>query len=365
MPGRAYGPLQAVLRLLQAFFSPWTGRLLASGRGARRSGAFRGDERAARAGACSPIGCAGGQRRTEGTRTRAEGRGPLAQGDRPHAEGGAVGRRPAGAGPRRRERRPDREPELVGCWMSVGWSVGLGVDPVPRLDRRGARRRRGRHGVGAGRPAAGWDRLSVAGFLADVYCTGIKHYHGPRLLDEREMLRFREYFFGDYKGYQEVPLDLARHLVLGADRTARRWASTPTRSSRGPGALLGDPGRGRRRSPSAGRVQALLRAGRVRRPGPERPHATPDPLLRRLRLRHRPVTRLTLPRIRSRPPCGCPRSSSRRAVEPSSRRAVSGSRGLAVQAGDACTLGRRDHGGVDTPRCAASPLQDHLASLRV
>jgi len=134
---------------------------------------------------------------------------------------------------------PEREPEVVGCWVNVGWSVGLGVDPAhgwtdeaPDADEGGmvsvlvARRH-------------GWDKLSVAGFLADVYCTGVKNYMGPEVYDERELRRFREYFFGEYKGYQEVPIELARHLVLGSTDYARTLGFKSDEEFEAPAALLG------------------------------------------------------------------------------------------------------------------------------
>lgn len=109
-----------------------------------------------------------------------------------------------------------RTGELVGCWMSVGWSNGLTVDPARGWVDEAPEAEGGMVSVLVARRAT-WDRMSVAGFLADVYCTGVKNVAGPDSMNERELVRFREFFFSDYKGYQEVPVELARHLVFGAD----------------------------------------------------------------------------------------------------------------------------------------------------
>ncbi|MDA0637091.1 helix-turn-helix domain-containing protein [Nonomuraea sp. MCN248] len=113
-----------------------------------------------------------------------------------------------------------REPELAGCWISVGWSNGLGVDPARGWADEAPDADGGMVSVLVARRHT-WDRMTVAGYLADVYCTGVKNVIGPDVLDERELRRFREYFFSDYKGFQEAPIELARHLVFGADDYAR------------------------------------------------------------------------------------------------------------------------------------------------
>jgi len=122
---------------------------------------------------------------------------------------------------------PDREPEVVGCWMNVGWSAGLGVDPA-----------RGWTDEAPGADGGGmvsvlvatrhtWDRMSICGYLADVYCTGVKNTLGPQIVDERELRAFRDYLFTDYKGWQEVPIELARHLVHGSVDYARTLGFEP------------------------------------------------------------------------------------------------------------------------------------------
>ncbi|MFC5834033.1 helix-turn-helix domain-containing protein [Nonomuraea insulae] len=119
------------------------------------------------------------------------------------------------------------EAEVAGCWINTGWSEGLGVDPA-----RGWVDEAPDSGVGgmvsvlvARRHT--WDRLSVCGYLADVYCLGIKNAIGPDVLNDRDLVRFREYFFGEYAGWQEAPIELARHLVLGSIDYARTLGFEP------------------------------------------------------------------------------------------------------------------------------------------
>jgi hypothetical protein len=112
------------------------------------------------------------------------------------------------------------EPPVVGCWVSPGWSKGLTIDgheewPDIRQPDGGvsgivcvavARRHRPQ-------------RVSVCGYLVDVYCLGVKDALGPRIMNERDLRGFLREFFGVFEEVGpplEAPLDLARHLVWGA-----------------------------------------------------------------------------------------------------------------------------------------------------
>lgn len=123
------------------------------------------------------------------------------------------------------------EPAVVGAWVSHGWSDGLTVtghpewlDEKPHLDGASglacvavARRHRSR-------------RVSVCGYLVDVYCLGVKNVIGPKVLDEHALSRFHDGFFaGIQDGVPplEAPLDLARHLVWGAVDYARTLGFEP------------------------------------------------------------------------------------------------------------------------------------------
>jgi hypothetical protein len=123
------------------------------------------------------------------------------------------------------------EPAVIGCWVSPGWSAGLtvaGHDEWPDLDAAGhagsglvgvvvARRHRPR-------------RVSVCGYLVDVYCLGVKNALGPDLMNDRDLPAFLRRFFSAFADAPtpiEVPLDLARHLVWGAVDYARELGFPP------------------------------------------------------------------------------------------------------------------------------------------
>ncbi|MGH8895469.1 MAG: hypothetical protein ACRDZ4_00255 [Egibacteraceae bacterium] len=177
----------------------------------------------------------------------------------PKAIARALGVRPAVVAPlvrtvARQAATAAPEPALVGCWLSQGWSEGLSVDgheewpDVSRSDGGASglacvavvRRRRAQ-------------RVSVCGYLVDVYCLGVKDALGPRVMDERDLPVFLNKFFG---GFEEVgaplaaPLDLVRHLVWGAGGPS----TTPGGSASSPLPISGGQpvtsGRGRRPAPS-------------------------------------------------------------------------------------------------------------------
>ncbi|MEV0622462.1 helix-turn-helix domain-containing protein [Nonomuraea sp. NPDC050404] len=131
------------------------------------------------------------------------------------------------------------ETEVVGCWMNVGWSEGLGIDAARGwVDEAPGSGEGGMVSVLVAR-RHGWDKLSVCGYLADTYCMGVKSAVGPDVIDHRQLSQFREYFFGEYSGWQEVPIELVRHLVLGSIDYARTLGFEPD-DAFGPGAdLLG------------------------------------------------------------------------------------------------------------------------------
>src|SRR5262245_59951027 len=109
------------------------------------------------------------------------------------------------------------QPQLVGCWINTGWSVGLSVDPTrgwadqPPPDGIG-----GLVSVLVARQHR-WDKVSMCGYLADVYCLGVKKLLGPEITDEPALHRFLPHSYGAYPhGWQDAPIDLAQHIVFGA-----------------------------------------------------------------------------------------------------------------------------------------------------
>lgn len=117
---------------------------------------------------------------------------------------------------------------VVGCWISPGWSDGLGVPE----DRGWAD---GTHtNPGSGLVTAlvarthRHDSVSVCLYLVDVYCLGVKNAIGPQAMHQRKLLAFRDAAYGAYAG-EPVPaaLDLVQELVFGAVDFARGLGFEP------------------------------------------------------------------------------------------------------------------------------------------
>jgi hypothetical protein len=121
------------------------------------------------------------------------------------------------------------EPALVGCWISPTWSTGLtlGDHPDwPRHEDEGAGTdglvsvlvaREHRHG-----------RVSVCGYLADVYCLGVKNAVGPNIMDDLGLHRFLDQFFSAYHDDPlAAPIELAREIVFGSLEYARDLGFDP------------------------------------------------------------------------------------------------------------------------------------------
>jgi len=147
----------------------------------------------------------------------------------------ALGVRPAAVAPLVQMIATERpisegEPELVGCWVSPGWRAGLTISGHPEwpggeavadaevsglvavLLAREDRRR----------------RLSVCGYLLDVWCLGVKNALGPRRMDRGELAVFRRYYFGPWESSGvHAPIELARELVFGAVEYARTLGFHP------------------------------------------------------------------------------------------------------------------------------------------
>jgi hypothetical protein len=122
------------------------------------------------------------------------------------------------------------DPPLVGCWVSQGWRAGLtvegrtgwpGIEDAAETGESGLVgvlvARRERHG-----------RVSVCGYLVDVYCLGVKDVMGPRVLDEPRLDGFTRSFFSAFdRPPLAAPMELAQHLVLGSVEYARSLGFEP------------------------------------------------------------------------------------------------------------------------------------------
>jgi len=125
-----------------------------------------------------------------------------------------------------REASTTPEPAVVGCWVSPGWRTGLTVAghddwPAAEAGEDGAGPRAGLVAVLVAR-AHRYDKVALCGWLLDVYRTGVKDVVGPRAVSRRELDRFVEGFFEGYPAPAvAAPVELARHLVRGAEAYAR------------------------------------------------------------------------------------------------------------------------------------------------
>lgn len=113
------------------------------------------------------------------------------------------------------------EPKLLGCWASPHWSDGLSWSEHPEW-----------HDL-AGEPdefpgivcvlVAREHRsqgAAVAGYLLDPGCLGVKNALGPVTLREHEIAAFASHYFSTSGGCTPIPLELAQHLVFGAEAYA-------------------------------------------------------------------------------------------------------------------------------------------------
>lgn len=120
-------------------------------------------------------------------------------------------------------------PSVLGCWVSPGWHIGLGVEEFgdwPRPDDCES----GHGGIVGALVARHFrpGRVSVCGYLVDTWCLGVKNALGPRLMSDRRLPEFRKTFFGAFDGEPvQAPIELVRHLVWGAVDYARGLGFEP------------------------------------------------------------------------------------------------------------------------------------------
>jgi len=128
---------------------------------------------------------------------------------------------------------------LIGCWISPGWSAGLGLGGCPTTWSDGgsgdglvlvAVAREHRHG-----------KVRVCGFLVDTFCLGLKNTIGPKIMEPAKVDAFlRDYFVGYGGNYGPTPVELAQEIVLGAVEYARKLGFEPDSGFAETSSLLGD-----------------------------------------------------------------------------------------------------------------------------
>lgn len=84
-------------------------------------------------------------------------------------------------------------------------------------------------------------KVSVCGYLVDTHCLGVKNALGPRLMDEGRLPEFARRYFAAFQALPlRAPLELAQHLVLGAEQYARELGFEPHPDFEPARAHLGD-----------------------------------------------------------------------------------------------------------------------------
>jgi len=155
-----------------------------------------------------------------------------AQGRSPKQIARAVGVSPAVVTPLVRALATEDQPgldDVVGCWISPGWSTGLTVADHPEwpeadLSEDGPE---GLVNVLIARQDRR-SRIRVTGYLVDVYCLGVKDVLDPRVLDTHALVEFTRAYFSAYSAPPlAAPVELACHLVFGAVAYARSLGFEP------------------------------------------------------------------------------------------------------------------------------------------
>lgn len=130
--------------------------------------------------------------------------------------------------------RPIAAPSLAGCWVSPGWTKGLGVAGHPDWPGAAGGHPTDAHPEGSGLVSVlvAWEQrygaTSCCAYLVDTWCLGVKDVVGPRTLKAAKLPAFRDSCFAAYDAHPlSAPIDLAQHLVWGAVDYARSLGFEP------------------------------------------------------------------------------------------------------------------------------------------
>lgn len=120
---------------------------------------------------------------------------------------------------------PDERP-VVGCWVNAGWSAGLDMVKAPdwaTADPLGQEPGRGTGGFAqvllARRERA--SRVTVTGFLVDVYCLGVKNVTGPEVMGAGSLTAYVPTY---YTAFHEPPLSIRVEQAQAIVHQAVTWA---------------------------------------------------------------------------------------------------------------------------------------------
>jgi hypothetical protein len=129
------------------------------------------------------------------------------------------------------------------CWVSAGWSSGLGLDRAPDwagYDRPSSDAERGGLvAVLVARQRVHASKELVVGFLVDVWCLGVKEAHPGEAMSHTQLAEFRELYFETFESYLQVPAALARDLVFGSVAYARGLGFEPQKDFEAAADVLG------------------------------------------------------------------------------------------------------------------------------
>jgi hypothetical protein len=122
--------------------------------------------------------------------------------------------------------------DLIGCWVNPGWSSGLILDDslqeLPEDPKGGDDL--GSAGLVGVMIARGdrSSRVTLSGFLLDVYCLGVKNTIGPLTVGSSAVTSRVNVFFNSFDcAPRSAPLVLAQHLVHGSVAYARALGFEP------------------------------------------------------------------------------------------------------------------------------------------
>ncbi|MEC4014918.1 hypothetical protein [Streptomyces sp. H27-D2] len=137
---------------------------------------------------------------------------------------------------------------VVGCWVNAGWSAGLGMagatdwaaaDPLGQDPDTGgfaqvllARQERA-------------SKVTVTGFLVDVYCLGVKNVTGPEMMGSGSLTTYVPTY---YSAFGHPPLSIgveqAQRIVHGTVAYARSLGFEPAAGFADAAVHLGTPPEG-------------------------------------------------------------------------------------------------------------------------
>jgi hypothetical protein len=121
-------------------------------------------------------------------------------------------------------------PPLKACYLSPGWSTGLGFLGEAAQWRAYDPDVGGSEGMASALWARAhrFDKLAVCGCLVDTYCLGVKNAFGPKIMTGEEFRSFFRRYFSSYDAPPiEVAMELLQSLVLGAVEYADSLGLSP------------------------------------------------------------------------------------------------------------------------------------------